>query len=255
MSNSSEQSAKGPHPVKHLNPPLDKMIAAYATTATAVGVALLAAAPSAEAKIIYTKTNVHITGRDQFYPLDLNHDGIADFEIFFCSCRPFGDASALYLQFESSGEAVRKQSGFPNSAGALLHGDPIGPKQAWISGGHKYFSALMASAGSYYGPYSNGPWLNVTNRYLGLKFLIHGEVHYGWARMSVPVTKQVFGNVVITGYAYETTPNKSLRAGQTTETTANEADGTASLTMPAAHGPSLGMLARGAEAMEVWRRE
>ncbi len=39
-----------------LNPRLDKMIAAYATAAGAVGVAILATAPAVEAEIVYTKT-------------------------------------------------------------------------------------------------------------------------------------------------------------------------------------------------------
>ncbi|MGA7754399.1 MAG: hypothetical protein WCB05_16305 [Candidatus Sulfotelmatobacter sp.] len=52
----------GPHAVaaaagvRQLNPRLDKMIAAYATAASAVGLALLAAAQPAEGKIVYTKT-------------------------------------------------------------------------------------------------------------------------------------------------------------------------------------------------------
>ena len=101
-------------------------------------------------------------------------------------------------------------------------------------------------------PYSSGgPWKDVTNRYLGLKFFIHGQVHYGWAR----VTNIGSSTFTITGYAYETTVGKSLQAGQTSETAADEADDTASLTMPATQGPSLGMLARGAEAMAVWYRK
>jgi len=42
--------------IRQLNPRLDKMIAAYATAASAVGLALLAAAQPAEGKIVYTKT-------------------------------------------------------------------------------------------------------------------------------------------------------------------------------------------------------
>ena len=63
--------------VRHLNPRLDKMIASYAATASAVGVALLAAAQPADAKVVYTQTRVSIGGGvDGRYNLDLNHDGI-----------------------------------------------------------------------------------------------------------------------------------------------------------------------------------
>ena len=55
------------------------------------------------------------------------------------------------------------------------------------------------------------PWAGVTNRYLGFKFLIDGQVHYGWARVSVP---DIY-DVVVTGYAYETIPNKPIIEGHT----------------------------------------
>jgi hypothetical protein len=109
----------------------------------------------------------------------------------------------------------------------------------------------MAIVGSYLsGPYSVGPWAGGKNGYLGLKFMIDGQVHFGWAR--VTVTKHI-GEVVLTGYAYETVANKHLKAGQTSETPQEEAKTSASA-YPAS-GPSLGMLAKGADAMEVWRRK
>jgi hypothetical protein len=64
------------------------------------------------------------------------------------------------------------------------------------------------------GTYAFGPWVSVTKRYLGLKFQIDGKTHYGWARLNV----QVQGNNItatLTGYAYESIPNKRIRAGQT----------------------------------------
>jgi len=36
---------------------------------------------------------------------------------------------------------------------------------------------------------SSGPWKNLENRYLGLKFSIAGRTHYGWVRLSVKVHK------------------------------------------------------------------
>jgi hypothetical protein len=59
--------------LQHWNPRLDKMVVAYATAASAAGVTLLAAAPPAEAKIVYTKTRVTITEITHTYPLDNYH--------------------------------------------------------------------------------------------------------------------------------------------------------------------------------------
>lgn len=68
-----------------------------------------------------------------------------------------------------------------------------------------------------------GPWAGkgkgARDRYLGLKFVVHGKVHYGWARLSVRLghdrqLEDVSGT--LTGYAYETVPNKPIIAGKTT---------------------------------------
>jgi len=60
-----------------------------------------------------------------------------------------------------------------------------------------------------------GSWINVKNRYLGVKFKIEGEAHYGWARLSVKVQEPFTITATLTGYAYETIPNKPIIAGMT----------------------------------------
>ena len=229
-----------------LSPRLDKAVAAYATAAGAIGVAVLAAAPPAEGKIVYTKTSVTIT--DQYH-LDLNHDGIGDFSIRFCSCEP--ESTPLIVSSRRGvGNAVITPPGLFYSAAALKSGAPIGPKQPF----NAVYNAIMvmgAAAFSTSGkPVSNGQWPGVTNGYLGLKFTINGQIHYGWARLTVG--KRV-SHVVLTGYAYETVANKPIKAGQTTETAQAEIKD-AAIALPS-QGPSLGMLARGAEAREIWRKE
>ena len=60
-----------------------------------------------------------------------------------------------------------------------------------------------------------GNWFNVKNRYLGLRFQINGKTHYGWARVNVEVNEKHQLTATVTGYAYETIPNKAILAGQT----------------------------------------
>jgi hypothetical protein len=64
------------------------------------------------------------------------------------------------------------------------------------------------------GTSSRGPWDNVTKRYLGLQFHIKGKLHYGWARLNVKISG-VNVTAKLTGYAYETIPNKPIIAGKT----------------------------------------
>ena len=54
----------------------------YAVAAAAAGVGMLALAQPSEAKIVYTPANAQIGGAVGKLNLDLNHDGITDFE--FC---------------------------------------------------------------------------------------------------------------------------------------------------------------------------
>ena len=73
---SHEQKPSKPRSQSRLNSKLDKNLWAYAAVASAAGVGMLAAAPAAEAKIVYTPVNVALPPG---YALDLNHDGIVDF--------------------------------------------------------------------------------------------------------------------------------------------------------------------------------
>jgi hypothetical protein len=91
----------------------------------------------------------------------------------------------------------------------MKKGSPIGPKGHFQAG-----TCALVIGRSSNGASGYGPWFNVTNRYLGLKFKIKGKTHYGWARLTVRGT---FGSIVatLTGYAYETIPNKAIIAGAT----------------------------------------
>jgi hypothetical protein len=80
-------------------------------------------------------------------------------------------------------------------------------------------------------------------RYLGLRFVIAGKIHYGWARLNVPSISLKNGiTAVVTGYAYETIPDKPIITGKT--------KGPDVITLEPA---SLGNLARGATAISAWR--
>ena len=98
---------------------------------------------------------------------------------------------------------------------------------------------VMAKCIEYSSGYCFGPWLKVNGRYLGLKFVIRGKIHYGWARLSVDWT---LGRAILTGYAYETVPNKPIVTGETKGP---------DVVVPGSAG--LGHLAVGASAVSAWR--
>jgi hypothetical protein len=100
---------------------------------------------------------------------------------------------------------------------------------------------------------SGGPWKNSVNRFLGLKFLINGEIHYGWARLTVLADKnRELVSAKLTGYAYETVANRPIVAGQTSGTV----EGASVTPTPIEHPQvQLGLLALGSGGLDAWRRE
>jgi hypothetical protein len=113
-------------------------------------------------------------------------------------------------------------------------------------------------SGSNTAQFWKGPWANggkgSTNRYLGLKFKISGQFHYGWARLTVVTPAHGGWTATLTGYAYETVANKGILAGQTSDSdTTSEMNPTtpASAFRPA----SLGLLGLGAVGLSIWRRK
>jgi hypothetical protein len=217
----------------------------YALMAAAAGVGVVALTQPSQAKIVYTPTH-HVIGKNGRYKLDLNHDKITDITLvdtYGCNtdyC--YGRLSAI----PAGGNGVEGKKGFLSIpyAYALKHGALIGPKEP-------FSGQLMASDNMG----TLGQWLNVTNGYLGLKFKINGKTHYGWARLTV-TDKNAVITAVLTGYAYETIPNKTIVAGQTKgpgDISIEQAD--AALTVPTPEPAMLGLLAMGAPGLSIWRRE
>jgi hypothetical protein len=109
------------------------------------------------------------------------------------------------------------------------------------SAGFDYFS-------SRYSRNIFGPWENVQNRFVGVEFLISGETHYGWIRLTVNFTTRL-PKATLTGYAYETVAGQPIQAGQMVDRAAAKVESAPQRT------PSLGMLALGSEGLELWRRD
>ena len=244
--------SSGPRKTVNLSESIHQRLNMYALAASAAGVGVLTLAQSTEAKIVYTKTHV-VIGTNHVYDLDLNHDGIADFKInnhSFFTDTIVASLSALPAQAHNAVVGRQTHIGFPYSAFALRQGANIGPKQP-------FSGAWMAWSD---GVSRGGRWANIRGRYLGLKFRIKGKVHYGWARLNVAVGHSSI-TATLTGYAYETIPNKLIIAGTTKESGQSDAersDTDASVTSPIPDTPqpaTLGALAMGAPGLSIWQRE
>jgi hypothetical protein len=249
-------------PMARLNSNLDKSLVTYMAVAGAAGVSMLALSQPVEAKVVYTPTYVRLGGAD--VSLDINHDGTFDFLIRaygFCTSRFVsgslcGGSNALNASSYSKGKFM----GAPGFASALRAGAHIGSsapfsaRQIIGSQFERFFSGGDGPP-TFFGPFANGG-KGVKDRYIGLKFTIGKESHYGWMRISVGIPNPLKPgyDAIITGYAYETEANKAIVAGQKTGT-AEKAAVSSDSPAPVNPASSLGMLARGADALALWRRD
>jgi len=217
-----------------------RRLGAYASAAAAAGVGVLALATPSEAEVVYTPTHLKLPalyGGVPGYKLDLNDDGIADFVLINST---FGHGGAQYAKRKGRNQVL----GAGSYASALSFGAAIGPNGPF--NGASFMARWINSSGSIF---SHGPWVNVRDRYLGFKFLIAGEYHFGWARISLE-----YGLMHLTGYAYETVANQPIKAGQETGSAdAANISHTHSGTLTAT--ATLGRLAQGAAGLVAWRRE
>jgi hypothetical protein len=267
------QSSTGRRPVS-LSSALEKSLLAYASAAVAAGVSLLAMTNSVEAKVVYTPAHTNIPVNTGSVLLDLNHDGIADFSLWNskgayghqafgtlnvgCAAVPVSNhnSTCRYQNNEIWGEGM--VSG--RFASALHPGFMVKANKSYFQQGRK----LVGSQNQALGPVadmaniiftvsstgqtssaSRGQWFFTKRRYLGLQFMIGKEVHYGWARLAVTLPTGGFEGIqaTLTGYAYETIPNKPIITGKTKGSDVVILD-------PA----SLGHLAQGASGIPVWRK-
>jgi hypothetical protein len=200
-------------------------------------VGVLALPQSAEAKVVYTPAH-QVIGANGVYNLDLTGDGTVDFLIQqWQSGYPSNNS---LLCDAAVGNAIVGHKSF---ASALSAGASIGPSRNFISGGNNGEAMLNVTHFTTGGTsYLRGFWANIRNQYLGFKFQVAGETHYGWARVSVQRKANVF-TAVLTGYAYETTPNTAIVAGET-----SGADSSPGNAAEVQQTKSLGELALGAVA-------
>jgi hypothetical protein len=151
---------------------LERNLLAYATAASAAGVGALAL--PAEAKVIYTPMHVDAS----FYHLDLNNDGVTDFLFSVTSSCESNCVKTFVISGNSGAVRHSTRSGY---AAALRAGAHIGPKKQF----EKSYARLIEVIASSSSTYGRGPWVNVKKRYLGLKFRVGADIHYGWARLNV----------------------------------------------------------------------
>ncbi len=133
--------------------------------------------------------------------LDLNNDTIVDFRL------AVGGSSA-YFEVQCTPQDNNAYSGDlrggTHLAWALSSSVAICPSLVTWYG--------TASPGTLAGGTSIGNWVGQTDKYLALQLVVGANTYYGWVRLDVTGTSSSF---TVKDYAYESTPNACIQAGQT----------------------------------------
>jgi hypothetical protein len=231
--------------------------------------ATLAGASAAQAKVVYTPSNAVVSLFGPRLEIDLNNDGTADFQLaasFGYSSSGRGGCPSGVRQMTVSGVGLKGHNTPSNGIVGSDLGQPLGlatalKRGAPIGGNAKFYNL---SQGGHFGQVleyfvgascrGSGNFQNVTNRYLGVRFIIDNQVHYGWIGFRTVTLGGSNGRddlaAKLAGWAYETEPNKSIVAGAMGEQDAESN----SAALRSAEPTSLELLAAGHVAVADWRR-
>jgi hypothetical protein len=236
--------------VARLSRNLEKNLLAYAAAATG---GLAAFAQPANAEIIYTPSNIPIAepfDGGSMTQFDINNDGVSDFAFSNYSYFSHG-LGAAYLKIspditgnEIVGVLVKGQKEV--SAAAMSAGVTLDSAANFQSAprGLVLGGVFLGSTGESH----QGGFLNVETAYLGLKFLVNGQVHFGWARIKF-ISPGSYATASIAGYAYESVPNQPIVVGKTSgtaeKTQQNREPASPTATAPSVKSQTLGSLAAG----------
>lgn len=185
------------HPKEEDSSSFERKLAVYALVG---GAALGLPVPSEAGPISYSGLQNITVNAPGNYGLDLNADSVVDF-IF-----------AALENTDTGYHAVRVYSGTNNAvanasklkAQQLNFGDPIPNGLTWSNDGLK-----LAKRGGFG---DKGNWSpDGTPGFLGVRFDISGQTHYGWVRVGVTFQSTSFR---IVDWAYNTTSGEAIRAGE-----------------------------------------
>ncbi len=244
---------------------LNRQLALYSLAAAVAGVSLLSLSEPAAGEVIVTKKTIPIPistdGIQKRVPISVANNGINNFSFILSSTAPL---RRTFIGFSAgttgSDNQIIAGGNFYGEALPLPRGTKISSNQTLgVFSWTPLIEATDTLSGTFY---SRGKWPGTQkNKYLGVRFKIDGQFHYGWIRLTVTsnvkLEKQTL-EATITGYAYETVPNKAILAGTAETASATTNKPNPDLQTPSSSqnniGPSLGMLASGSEALPLWRR-
>jgi hypothetical protein len=229
---------------------LETRLRAYAVGAGAVATGLAAFSLPAAAEVVVTPAHVTLASGSASFPISF--EGTAEFTL----ANSGGGFYKSWWDLVNVTPGSQAEMVIENhQLAALEAGAEIGSTQRFgARQGVLAFAWVFNEDSS--GHTTSGPFANTTSRFLGLRFRLNGEVHYGWVALS-KVTAN-WGEVVatITAYAYETEPNTPIYAGRKTEPpeSLQLREGGMAPDTTELQPATLGVLALGSLGLDAWRK-
>jgi hypothetical protein len=161
---------------KNIYPKKGGKIAAY----SAMAGAFMATAANADAQIIYTDVTDFTGATGDLLSIDMDADSTSDF-LLFANSNTAGNWSWVYAignlgsGYGGPSNMIAGYSGAILPYGSALDaGDLVGPALSFVSNSNNVgWLASMYSSVTY------APFANTGDKYLGVKFLSGGTLHYG----------------------------------------------------------------------------
>jgi len=186
-----------------------------------------AAISTVNAQIVYTDVNPDtlLNNNGEIYALDLDNNGIAEFNIQFVDTAYFYSFYGVQISSQYVGASISNVN--PGAAfvgdtalfypSALAQGDTINGNDIFASSYGAPILEFLSStviSGTSTNQSSNsyGNFIPNQEAFIGVKFDISGNVHYGWLRVEMSSGADT---IIIKDYAYESSANTAIIAGNT----------------------------------------
>jgi hypothetical protein len=164
----------------------------------ALGAAFLASAPAANAAVIVTDPPDIVLNTPANFQVDLNNDMVPDLNV--SAGYGWGGYAGLLASPLAGNSLIGNTIGTALFPYALPYGYLINNSGNFNPA--QTYNTLHISN-------SSGNWAPPTSGYLGVKFQIAGNTHYGWVQLTTNSNSQV----TIEAWGYEDTQNTGLPAG------------------------------------------
>jgi hypothetical protein len=185
------------------------LIARLAGYAASTG-ALMAFGANANGQVYSGDQNILVNDPADPYELDIDGDGTTDFTLGLILQGPaYPSYNSAFI--EQNGTVSYQNSWLGTSSGNVFNlsdGSPIDAGQSsWNNSGDDW------NLGSFYFPANSprGPFPGQGDQFLGVRFNIGTDMHYGWIRMNIPDS---CNQIHILDWGYQLEPEAGILAGE-----------------------------------------